>query len=372
MRDLWIQDNDLIVATHGRSFWILDDISPLRQLGEMKADAGAFLFKPGAAYRVRRSTYTDTPLPNDEPAGENPPDGAVIDYALPAGTTGPVTLELIDSTGKVVRRYASNDAPESTMEELSKQLIPLYWLRMPKTLPGNAGLHRWVWDLHYTTPTATHYAYPISAVPHDTPRTPQGPLALPGTYTVRLTANGKVLTAPLTIKMDPRVHATEAELESLFVEQSKLAAVVSKSAAAALEVHSAREQLEALSKSEQSAIKEAPALKEAIDKLDKELGDLLKGPEKPDGGEKEPGLDAAAQESAGLYEEVGRADAAPTAAQTTAGEQVSEELAEVLKHWESTKTSSIPALNRQLDAAHLPVVNLEKKPETAPDDGDEE
>ncbi len=372
MRDLWIQDNDLIVATHGRSFWILDDISPLRQIAEMKADGGAFLFKPGAAYRVRRSTYTDTPLPNDEPAGENPPDGAVIDYALPEETKGPVTLELIDSSGKVVRKYASNDAPESTMEELSKQLIPLYWLRMPKTLPGNAGLHRWVWDMHYTTPVATHYAYPISAVPHDTPRTPQGPLALPGTYTVRLTADGKVLTAPLTIKMDPRVHATEADLESLFVEHRKLAAVVSKSASAALEVHSVREQLEALSKSAQPAIKEAPALKEAIDKLDKELGDLLKAPEKPEGGEQEPGLDAVAQESAGLYEEVGAADAAPTAAQMKAGVQVSEKSAEALKRWESTKTSSIPALNRQLDAAHLPVVNLEKKPETLPDDGDEE
>jgi hypothetical protein len=165
-------------------------------------------------------------------------------------------------------------------------------------------------------------------VPHDTPRTPQGPLALPGTYTVRLTADGKVLIAPLTIKMDPRVHATEADLEGLFVEQSKLAAVVSKSAAAELEVHSAREQLEALSKSVQPAIKDTPALKEAVDKLDKELGDLLKAPEKPEGGDNEPGLDAVVQESAGLYEEVGRADAAPTAAQTMAGEHVSEELAE--------------------------------------------
>jgi photosystem II stability/assembly factor-like uncharacterized protein len=375
MRDLLIKDNDLIVATHGRSFWILDDISPLRQIdeiraAEMKADTGAFLFKPGPAYRVRRSTNPDTPLPNDEPAGENPPDGAVIDYELGQGITGTVTLEILDRRGKLVRKYASDDKPEATMEELSKQLIPLYWLRMPKTLPSTPGMHRWVWDLRYTTPTATSYEYPISAVPHDTPRTPQGSLALPGTYTVRLTAGGKVLTAPLTIRIDPRVHATAVELESLFVEQSKLAEMVSKSASASLEVHSAREQLEALSKTAPSPVKDAPALSEAIDKLDNELGELLSGHPNP-GGEETPGLDDVAGESAGLYEQVGSADAAPTTAQLKAAEHSNEELTEVLNRWQHSKETSIPALNRQLGAAHLPLVNLEQKPQTMPEGGDE-
>jgi photosystem II stability/assembly factor-like uncharacterized protein len=318
MRDLWIKDNDLIVATHGRSFWILDDISPLRQIDQMKSDSGPFLFKPGAAYRVRRSTYPDTPIPIDEPAGENPPDGAVIDYSLPQEITGPVTLEILDGSGKVARKYASNDAPEATLDELSKQLIPLYWLRMPKTLPATSGMHRWVWDLHYTTPTATNYSYPISAVPHDTPRTPQGPLALPGTYTVRLTAGGKTLTVPLTVKIDPRVHATEAELRDLFAEQKKLAEVVSKSAAASLEVHSAREQLAALEKGAETTIKNAPGLKEAVESLDKELAGLLSGQAKPSGGGAEPGLDDVAGESAGLYAQVSSADAAPTTAQAKA------------------------------------------------------
>jgi len=365
MRDLLIKDNDLIVATHGRSFWVLDDISPLRQLADLKADA-PFLFKPGNAYRVRRSTNPDTPLPIDEPAGENPPDGAVIDYALPPGTTGPVTLEILDSTGKVVRKYASTDAPEATMAELSKQLIPLYWLRMPKTLPDTPGMHRWVWDLHYTTPTATSYQYPISAVPHETPRTPQGPLALPGTYTVRLTVGGKALSAPFTIKIDPRVHATPADLQSLFEQQIKLAAMVSKSASASLEVHSAQEQLGALSK------KVGPPLKDAVEKLDKELDDLLNGQKKPGGGEQSPGLDDVAGGSAGLYEQVGMADAAPTAAQVKATEHASEELTEVLKHWQHSKESSIPALNHQLEAAHLPPLNLEQKPATMPEGGDED
>lgn len=371
MRDLLIKDNDLIVATHGRSFWILDDISPLRQIAEMKSGSGALLFKPGTAYRVRRSTNPDTPIPNDEPAGENPPDGAVIDYALPQGTTGPVTLEILDAGGKLVRKYASDDRPEATVEELSKQLIPLYWLRMPKTLPATAGMHRWVWDIRYATPTAAHYEYPISAVPHDTPRTPQGPLALAGKYTVRLTAGGKVLTAPLTIKIDPRVRATEAELQSLFAAQSKLADMVSKSAAASLQVHSAQEQLDALSKTAPSPVKDTPALSEAIDKLDKELGTLLSGEQKS-GAEQAPGLDDMAEASAGLYDQVGLADASPTAAQLKAADHASEELTEVLNRWQQFKTVSIPALNRQLDAAHLPSLNLEQKPQTMPDGGDED
>jgi photosystem II stability/assembly factor-like uncharacterized protein len=366
MRDLMIKDNDLIVATHGRSFWILDDISPLRQIAEFKANAGPFLFEPGSAYRVRRSTYPDTPLPPDEPAGENPPDGAVIDYALPQGVTGPVVLEILDSGGKVVRKYASNDAPEATLEELSKQLIPLYWLRMPKTLPGTPGLHRWVWDLRYTTPTATNYSYPISAVPHDTPRTPQGPLALPGTYAVRLTAGGKVLTAPLTIKIDPRVHATPADLQSLFAAQVKLAVMVSKSATASLEVHSAREQLDTMSKSAQ------PPIKEAIENLDKELAGVLNGRAKARGSDAEPGLDDVAGESAALYEQVGMADAAPTAAQLKATEHASEELTEALKRWDKARSSSIPTLNRRLEGAHLPAINLEQKPQSMPDSGDED
>ncbi len=121
--------------------------------------------------------------------GENPPDGAAIDYALPASVEGPVTLEILDANGKVMRRYASDDKPEMTREEMEKQLIPLYWLRMPETLPASAGMHRWVWDLRYATPTATRYEYPISAVPHSTPRTPQGAAGAAGN--VYRAADGK-------------------------------------------------------------------------------------------------------------------------------------------------------------------------------------
>jgi len=366
MRDLMIQGNDLIVATHGRSFWILDDISPLRELPSITLQAEPVLFKPGDAYRVRRSTYTDTPMPPDEPAGQNPPDGAVIDYSLPATIQGTVTLEILDSANKVMRRFSSVDAPESTQEQLAKQLIPLYWLRMPKVLPASAGMHRWIWDLRYTTPTATRYGYPISAVPHDTPREPQGVFALPGTYHVRLTAGGKVLTAPLTIKMDPRVEATRADLDSLFKLEYQLSGFVSSSASAALEAHSIREQIEKLSASA------SPELKETLEKQDKDLSALLSGKERSAGEEEEPGLDEVAGEAASLYTQVGMADALPTPIQQKSTEHLSKELSEVLEQWEKMKNSAIPHLNQKLNALHLPVINLEQMPESMPESGDED
>jgi photosystem II stability/assembly factor-like uncharacterized protein len=366
MRDLWIKDNDLIVATHGRSFWILDDISPLRQVSEVKDSSIAHLFTPGNAYRVRSSTYTDTPLPVDEPAGQNPPDGAVIDYSLPASVSGPVMLEILDAHGKLVRRFSSNDAPYATEEQLAKQLIPLYWLKMPKTLPATDGLHRWVWDLRYETPVAGSYAYPISAVPHATPRTPQGPLALPGLYKVRLIAGGKTLDEPLSVKMDPRVTATTADLQRLFISESGLSAALSESSAASLEAHSLREQIEKLSTIAR------PDTKQSLEKVDKQLAQLLSGEEKSASGEEAPGLDDVMIETGELYAAVGKVDAAPTAAQEKAASRAGEELAEAIQTWKRLKGSTIPDLNRQLEASHLPELKFDQKPEAMPEGGDED
>jgi hypothetical protein len=249
---------------------------------------------------------------------------------------------------------------------MEKQLIPLYWLRTPAVLPATAGMHRWVWNLLATTPTATRYEYPISAVPYNTPRTPEGPLVLPGTYTVRLTANGKTVTAPLTVKMDPRVTATPADLQAMFRLESQLAGVLNDSAKADLEAHSAREQIEKLQKSA------AADTRESLEKQDKALEELLKGKEKSAGGEAEPGLDDVAEEAGGLYGEVGRADAAPTTAQQQAGAHIAAESKEVLEKWERVKSTSLPALNRKLSAAGLAPINLERKPDNMPEGGDED
>jgi photosystem II stability/assembly factor-like uncharacterized protein len=205
IRDLIIKDDDVAVATHGRGFWILDDIEPLRQA--RAAAATAHLFKPAPTYRFHNKN-TDTPLPPDEPTGQNPPDGAVIDYWLPAASTTPVTIEIADGAGNVIRRYASSDKVEPPKDEGN---IPWYWIR-PVTAPSaGAGGHRFVWDLHHT-PLPGKPSYPISAVPYDTPPSPTSPVVPPGTYSVRLTANGKTLSQPLTVKLDPRVKTTDAAL----------------------------------------------------------------------------------------------------------------------------------------------------------------
>jgi hypothetical protein len=223
-----VHDDDLIVATHGRSFWILDDVTPLRQLTSSVEAAHAYLFAPAAAYRVRRDQYSDTPLPPEVPAGQNPPDGAIIDYYLGSAPRSAVKLAIYDSGGALVRSYSSAYTPTVPTEHLT---VPTYWVRMPKALSAAPGMHRFVWDLHYPTPAAESFDYPISAIFHDTPPDPQGPAALPGRYTVRLTVDGRTYSRDLIVKMDPRVTSTPADLAA----QSRLAHAI----AAAIDVEAA-------------------------------------------------------------------------------------------------------------------------------------
>src|SRR5205807_4872439 len=246
MRDLWIHEDDLIVATHGRSFWVLDNISPLRQITGSVAKAEEYLFKPASAYRVRRDTNTDTPIPPDEPTAQNPPDGAIIDYYLAQPTTAPVTLEILDGQGKLVRKFSDTDKPEPSPEELARELIPRYWIRMPKVLSTDAGMHRWVWDLRYPSPRAIRSEYPISAVPGDTPLSPQGPMAVPGLYTVRLTVRGQTLSEPLTVKMDPREKTSEEGLALELQKQQQLAGMMTQNTEALTQARALREQLQKL------------------------------------------------------------------------------------------------------------------------------
>ncbi len=200
IRDLVIHGDDLVVGTHGRSFWILDNMSPLRDPSPAQDDLAAYLFKPQDAYLISWNRNTDTPLPPEEPAGQNPPDGAMIDYTLrsPAKT---VTLEILDSKGEVFRRFSNDDKP-SLIDE--KQLtIATYWLRPPVVLPSEAGFHRFIWDLHGEPPKTVRRGFTMVAIIHDTPSA-QGAMAPPGVYTVRLTVDGTVLNQKLTLLSDPR------------------------------------------------------------------------------------------------------------------------------------------------------------------------
>ncbi len=211
IRDLVIKDNDLVIGTHGRSFWILDDMAALRHIAKMKGEKKTVLFETGTAYKVRWNMNTDTPLPQEEPAGQNPPDGAIIDYYLAEAMESPVTLEILDAAGKVIRAYSSLDKPYS----IPKVNIPEYWIRPQEILSGTRGAHRFVWDMHYT-PISVTPAYAIAAIYGQTAPNDSSPWVMPGSYTVRLTAGGKAYTQPLTIKKDPRVKTPDVELKKLF------------------------------------------------------------------------------------------------------------------------------------------------------------
>src|SRR5579862_4125101 len=363
MRDLWIHEDDLIVATHGRSFWILDDISALRQIDEKTAQSAAVLFKPALAYRVRRSTWPDTPIPPDEPIAQNPPDGAVIDYFLSEEASDPLTIEVLDSKGAVVRKYSSSDKPEQTEEELRKQLIPLYWIRMPKNPSTSAGMHRWVWDLRYPSPTAAQHVYPISAVPHNTPRDPEGPLAMPGNYTVRLTVGGKNYDAPVMVKIDPRVKTSAGGILQMFDLQTRLASLLTNTSKAVLEARSIKQQAGKLSGKGGGAA-------DALDAFNKKLKQLSEGSGQP--GSEEVTLSRVNGAANTLYAEVDRADAAPTMAQTQATDSAERDATTILKQWSDFKNNDLPALNNALRSAGVPEIHLDVTPQSGHDQGDEE
>jgi hypothetical protein len=197
MRDLSIHEDDLIVATHGRGFWVLDDIALLRQLSNEIAKASAVLFKPVDAINLAPGGDNGTPLPRDEPLAENPPFGAMIDFYLKSNATGPVTLEILDPAGETVRRYSSEDKfPKVDPDKLN---FPPYWARTSEPLPATAGMHRWIWDLRPTPPARTGGGGGGGGFGRGATN------VLPGIYTVKLTVGGKSYAQPLVVKMDPRV-----------------------------------------------------------------------------------------------------------------------------------------------------------------------
>lgn len=214
IRDLVIKDDDLVVGTHGRGFWILDDVTPLRQLGPSIASSNATLFTPQLATRVKRSLHTDTPFPPEEPAGKNPPDGAIINYYLKQPSKSPIVLEITDAAGRFIRKFSSDDKPLDVSN--SKINPPSYWIRPFQPLKNEAGMQRFTWDLLYPNPSANSYDLPISAIYKDTPWVPQGPAVLPGVYNVSLTVDGRKVTQKLTVRIDPRVKTSAIGLKQQF------------------------------------------------------------------------------------------------------------------------------------------------------------
>lgn len=244
VHDLAIEQDDLVAATYGRAFWILDDLLPLRQIDPQSPPTTAVLFKPRAAVRVRRDENQDTPLPPEIPAGKNPPNGAILDYYLPAASTSDVQIDIYDSNGKLVRAYSSAPLPEPHEQPLQ---IAEYWIAHPKPLTKGPGMHRMVWDLRYPDPQAVHvqtpYNYPMGAIVGETPLPPLGPLVLPGKYEVRMTVDGQTYRQPLELKMDPRVNYERYALEDALALELKISATLGRNYTAFQQVKDLRSHL---------------------------------------------------------------------------------------------------------------------------------
>jgi hypothetical protein len=329
IRDLVIHDDDIVVGTHGRSFWILDDMTPLRQLDAKAGSAKTFLFKPKLTYRFRRNKNTDTPLPPEEPAGKNPPDGAIINYRLGADSGTPVVLDILDDAGHTVRSFSSADSVEAIEKDLS---VPTYWVRPQQLLARSRGTHRFVWDLHYPPPKVLGHDYPISAIYGDTPRFPLGPAVLPGTYTVRLTANGRSYTQPLVIKMDPRVQITDAGLRLQRDIGVRMNDAISRDFAALSEVRAQRTLLR--TQREGAKGKEVADSLVALDSL---LANIETGARRG----RAAGLAVLNEQLAGFLDTVEGADADPTTQVAAAAGELEKTLAALLSQWSELQRTRI-------------------------------
>ncbi|MGG9962128.1 hypothetical protein [Ferruginibacter sp. SUN106] len=224
IRDLVIKDDDIVVGTHGRSFWILDDITPLRHLDERLSASPVILYQPQNTYRVRWNMNTDTPLPQEEPAGQNPPDGAIINYFLNEEAKD-IKLEIFDTkfkepiaekdlstirsqTNKLIRTYSNKD----TLYKIPANNVPPYWLRPQQILSATEGSHRFMWDMHYQ-PLNVPPAFPIAATYMNTAPDATSPWVMPGVYIAKLTVDGKEFYQAFRIKMDPRVKTSAKDLQ---------------------------------------------------------------------------------------------------------------------------------------------------------------
>jgi hypothetical protein len=246
VRDLVVQGDDLVVATHGRGFWILDDASLLRQIDVGVSFSEAHLYRPATAIRLNPEFFPGTPLPPEEPQAKNPPSGAILDFYLRAAPTSEVAIEILDAKNTVVRRYSNRDpAPPPP----APAPIADSWLAPPQRLAPRAGMNRFVWDLRYTLPAAAMASVDIG--PDDPP--PVGPLALPGAYQVRLAVDGRPYTQPLTVAMDPRTSATAEDLAEQWEVSSAIVQALGRAEKAETAALAFRRQLDARRQAAQTA-----------------------------------------------------------------------------------------------------------------------
>lgn len=352
VRDLAVHEDDLVIATFGRAFWVLDDVTPLRQLDSQMAAASMWLLRPETAYRVRPGYDQGTEIPIDEALAENPADGAVLDYYLKQKATGPIQLEIFDSEGKLVRRFSSDDELQKTNP--NDVAFPVYWVREPQALSAEAGMHRFVWDLRYAAAKGVRRSI----------RGPSGLLAVPGSYIVKLTANGKSSTQPLTIKMDPRVKTPQEALVRQYELASRIAGRLGEVSQALRQVSNLRKQIEERKKEAggstelQKALEELDKRIEATAAADRDTEFGLFGLALP--GNEHATLPQAASALAKLLAVVESADTAPTADMTTASEKWDASGEETLERWKAMQKEDLARVNELLRKANLRPVMVEE------------
>jgi hypothetical protein len=361
-RDFAIHGDDLIVATHGRGFWIIDNISSLRQIAAMTAGPDTMLFKPVPAVRMRTGGSGGTPLPYGSAETDNPPTGAILDYYLTSATSSPVTLEILDKSGKAVRTYSSADTGAGGGRRGGggggrggAPNIPAYWNRPPETLSAAAGMHRWVWDLHY------------AAAPGAGGGGRGGgggaSWALPGNYAVKLTADGKSYTQPLTVKMDPRVKTSLLELQQQFDVAQQVAAKSAEVARARGEVAAVRSQIANLLK-QSSADTGLLAALNALDTKAAEIGGVTPTASPDSSGVSGPTNDISSLMFVGgelgqISGAVEGIDAAPSLQVMTAFANAQKLATAAITKWNAAKAKDLPDVNAQLQKSNLQPIPVE-------------
>src|ERR1700683_4520614 len=370
MRDLAIHDDDLIVATHGRGFWVLDDITALRQINNKVAQSEAYLFQPADAIRMHPGTDYGSPMPRDEALTENPHVGAMIDYYLKSTANAPVLIEILDTKGQVIRRYSSEDKTPAVKPETLD--FPAFWRPAPQPLSAAAGMQRWIWDLHYTAvPGSTHRAGDEFVV------APRGVIALPGTYTVKLTVGGQSYSQGLALRMDPRIKASTAELQKQF----DAATEVSRRQAEISEAQRGVNQLLLQALRVRSQVHDNTALVSAMDALIAKAEDVAGAPpahfgmvpSKP--AAELTDLESLSRRLAKTFSAINDGDAAPTEDAMKAFSTAQTDLAAVMAKWNALTTKDLPEVNNQLKRAGLPAIVIGAQgpapAEEAPSDDDD-
>ncbi|HTZ70656.1 MAG TPA: hypothetical protein VMB71_08405 [Acetobacteraceae bacterium] len=368
VRDLLVHGNDLIAATQGRGIWVLDNITPLRQVTADLGTEEAHLFASEAAYRVHPDTNADTPLPPETPLGENPPAGAVIDYWLGGDTSGPISLDIQDDAGNIVRHFASGEKPVPPNAE---RYFAKGWLRPAPELSAAPGMHRFVWDLHAERPHAISYTYSIAAVwGRDTPALPLGAWVVPGDYKIVLHADGETFYTPLTVKEDPRIHASLRDLSASQALSTRIDEALARNRIAYAEQQAVLKQLDAIAPADVALVPASTAGTPKADVPDevRAIGDNLRKP--PAKGELS--FDAIDEILGGIETDLESADAAPTAAQRAVVDNTLTKLAAAATRWTNFKATQLPKLNADLAQAGLKPVTIpaaDKLQVDAPDPG---